>query len=275
MLQIKAYSKINLGYSLQKKRQDDYRNFSSIHLKSMLYDEIIIEPGNQLEIIYHNIHSTFLDKLIQKCIKVLKNYYILNKILAKITINKRIPINYGLGTRASIAVSLIKGLGDFLQLEIGYGDLNDISNIIHPELEYFNSELNATLILNGEVLNYLNINNPYYTLVIFPKVNYEFELINELLDEKSETANIEINKFDVFNQELILSQDMFLPNNVENHIIGKYNELKFLKNSLNDLAVFSSLNNKGSSLFAFYDDINKCKETLNKINPIIYYAECY
>ncbi len=241
----------------------------------MLYDEIIFEPNNEFEIVYKNTKELEIGKIIKKTVNVFKNYFVFDIIPAKIIINKRIPINYGLGSRISTAMTIIKGLAEFLKIELSFGDLNDILLIINPELEFLNTEKNAVLIQNGEIIQYLNIQNPYSTIIVFPKINYSFKTFESIIKKYriKQEFNTSIKKIN--SENVILNPDLFLPNNVENILIAEYPELKNIKLILEKDSVFSSLNNKGSSFFGFYDNIEKLRATVNQLKSMGYHTEAY
>lgn len=273
MLILNAFSTIKLGYSLHNKRQDGYFNISTILLKTELHDEILIQSSDNFDIVYNNIPKSEIDNIIKKSVNVFKNYYIIDKILAKIIINKRIPINYGFSSRISIAMTLVKGLAKFLGIEFGFGDLNDISLIVNPELEFFNTEKNATIIDNGQVTQYLDIINPYHTLIVFPKINYNFETFEKIIEKHQAKENNQLNMKRINSDETKLNPDLFIPNNIENFIMKEFPELRNIKSILEKDALFSTLNGKGSSLFAFYDDLKKLELTVNILQSMGYHTE--
>jgi len=163
-LTIKSYSKINLGLWVKEKRIDGYHEIETIFLENeSLYDDIEIrfEVNNKSD-----ISVFFLQEELNQKVLNTENlaYKATSKFLNKINfcgnciikINKRIPLEAGLGGGSSNAAYVLKGLNQMFNHPLSLDELLDLALQIGSDVPFFIYGKACLAKGRGEILTPLN-----------------------------------------------------------------------------------------------------------------------
>ena len=235
---IKAPAKINLFLHVLNKRQDGYHNIKSGITFVNLFDEVCVTKNSSMLIQYSGTfkpgHGFFDDCIIKKTLKFLN---LDNKINLKINVKKNIPIQAGLGSGSTNAVSLIKALEKLKIIKIKknykfYSQLgSDIPVFLHGKNAYVEGI--------GEKIFQREFPR-YFFLLVKPDINFSTKKMYDKISMNLQYNNI-VNNDDYGNDfENIAIK--------ENEQIGQI--LKYLSNSKN--CIFSQMTGSGSCCFAAY-----------------------
>ena len=144
-MKLKSPSKINLALWIKEKRPDGYHEIETIFYENKnLYDEIEIEFTECNELF---IEVSFIQKELNKFIPNDKNLAykaallffekLDTKGICKITINKNIPLEAGLGGGSSNAASVLKGLNEIFSCQLHESELLILSEKLGSDVPFF------------------------------------------------------------------------------------------------------------------------------------------
>lgn len=263
-MMIKAYAKINVGLNVLNKREDGYHDLDMVMLPITLHDSIEVKTlknENQTFVTcdaFELIDSDY--NLVTNAVALLRKKYKFKENF-QITIYKRIPIAAGLGGGSSDAASVIKYLNTHLKINASEDELADLLKDLGSDIPFFIYNKPARVKGKGEQLEFFELKNSYYCLVLKPKLG----LSTKKVFEKSDTMEI-----DTFDMDKIIdflktddleALDKVIGNSLEKPAFHLYKELKELKEEIKNLNLKPVLmSGSGSSIFALSKDKNELFE---------------
>lgn len=231
MIKLKSYAKINLALEV-KDIIDGYHQVNNIMVPIDLYDELIFEKSNKIELINNEIENN----IILKAANLIINKYNINSGV-KININKKIPIAAGLAGGSSNAATTLIGINKLYDLNLSINELKSLAEELGSDVPFFINNKLAYCYNHGEKIKELNIDyNKINILLIIPNINIENKTrmvysnyvyngiskedkINNVI-EALKTNNLELLENNIFND---LTEAALKTNNELNNI---YNELR-------------------------------------------------
>ena len=137
---IRCHAKINLVLDVLGKRSDNFHELDSIMLLTSLFDELEMKVNNSncINIATSGIDIRSEDNLIYKCLNLLKKEYNLSEGF-DIILNKKIPLESGLGGGSSDAASALLGANKLLNLGLSLDELAKIGAQIGSDIPCFQS----------------------------------------------------------------------------------------------------------------------------------------
>lgn len=176
----KAYAKINLTLNILNKRNDGYHNLKSVMIPIDLYDELSFEISDEYQLI-SNYDLNVDDNIITKVFNIFKEKYKIGNV--KITLNKKIPTQAGLGGGSADATATIRGLNDLFELDLSIKELETIANCVGSDTLFTLHNKPAVVTSRGDELSFIDINSDFYILLIKPNLGIStkeaFENIKE------------------------------------------------------------------------------------------------
>ncbi|MDD5434566.1 MAG: 4-(cytidine 5'-diphospho)-2-C-methyl-D-erythritol kinase [Nitrospira sp.] len=170
-LLLKTPAKINLFLKITGKRSDGYHDIFTVMQMVELWDELIIEPSNALEIICSNNDELSGDgNLIYKAALKLKEYSGV-KAGARITLHKVIPVGAGLGGGSSDAAAALSGLNKLWGTGLSDTKLAVIGSGLGSDVPFF---LNGPVAIGqgrGDELISLNGPSDFWFLLVNPGIH--------------------------------------------------------------------------------------------------------
>lgn len=251
-ISLKAPAKINLYLKVLGKRRDGYHEIESLVQAIDLYDDIVIEKSDVLEL---ECDDPSLDKdennlALKAAILLQQRAYFPG---AKIILKKKIPIGSGLGGGSSDAAFVIRGLCKLYGLDLSLGQKMDLAAEIGSDVPFFLSGGQAIMAGRGEKLFSVKLPVDYYLVVIVPPVtsstreayeNLKIDLTNKmeasLLQRKIELSGF-YRKLNLFNNDL------------EEIVSRKIPELKKIRDILDASGgIYSSMTGSGSAVYGIF-----------------------
>lgn len=208
-----SYAKINLGLNVFKLDQGKpkHRIESIFVLNKDFYNEIQLTKAKKLL-----IHSKTMNQFeIDSCIKALdyfqKKFHC--NVNYKITIDKKIPSQAGLGGSSSIIGTIFKYLIAQNNLKISIDEIKDIAIKIGSDVPFFMSGYDICLVKGyGEIIEPIKCDNiPTFKIIPTPfTINCKdaFKLFDEM-------QNYNHNDYEYIKQHLNNLSDIELINNLE------------------------------------------------------------
>lgn len=250
---MKAFGKINIGLNILDKRDDGYHNIETIFLPVDICDSIEFFDSDEITI-ETNLEYLPTDKnnICYKAANILKEKYAVDEAVY-IKLIKKIPVGAGLGGGSSDAALVLNELNKRWKLNLSYNELFEIAFSLGSDVPYFLKEGIAYALGRGEQLTYIDLNFPYYVVIVYPNLSVSTKWAYEKYTVKEKGKLIEYNKIiQSAIEEPSIFREKFI-NDFESIVFKRYAGLISIKNVLYEKnALFASLSGSGSSLFGFY-----------------------
>ena len=268
--QIKSFAKINLGLKVLNKRDDDFHNINSIFIQIDLHDILNFIPSKKFSIECDNNHiPTNHHNTIYKAYNILDDIYSFNNHYT-ILLNKKIPIESGLGGGSSNAAATLMMLNKIHNLNLNVEQLMEIGIKIGSDVPFFIKGGCKLVSGRGEIINKYNAPNlkTLSFLLFFPKfsisTSWAYKKIKNNLDDRLDST-----KFPALDE--VVDWKLF-ENSFEKVVGSAYPEILEIKELImNTGALYSSLSGSGSTMFGVYkkEFIKEAKNKLNNYNTLI------
>ncbi len=255
MLTIKTPAKINWVLSVLRKRQDGYHDIISLIHAIDLYDTMIFDDSDRVEIIC-NMPIKMENNLVYKAIRAFQDYTGINRGI-KVTLNKEIPIGAGLAGGSSDAAATLKAINKLWQIGLSNSELQQIGAKLGSDIPFF---FNLPLCIvegRGDIVKPLEIKKSHTLLLVKPpfsistKWAYNSLTLTRELTEIYEKINNNIWQL----YELLVRGDekLTLWNDLEKVVLQKYPEIDKIKKRLLTLGAKASLmSGSGSTVFGLF-----------------------
>jgi 4-diphosphocytidyl-2-C-methyl-D-erythritol kinase len=250
---IKAFAKVNIGLNVLDQRGDGYHNIETIFAPINLYDTLQFFDSDEISIETNWKHLPVDEhNLCYKAAKILKEKYAPDKGV-HIDVTKKIPIGAGLGGGSSDAAHVLNELNKLWKLDLPDDELFKTALSLGSDVPYFLKGGVAYALGRGEELTYLDLQFPYYVIIVYPNLCISTKWAYEKYQEKEASK---LFGYDKFLQLAINEPDIFrekFTNDFEKIVFTRYAGLISIKNVLYEKgALFASLSGTGSALFGFY-----------------------
>ena len=245
--------KINLGLSITEKRDDGFHNLKSIMYPVNLCDmlEIIIAPDKQFEFNSSGIkiNGQHSDNLVVKSYKLLKPEHQLPPV--KIHLHKIIPTGAGLGGGSSDAAFTIKTLNDLFNLGLSNMAMQDYARELGADCAFFIKNKPVFVTKKGDQFSPIELNlKNYYITIVKPNIQISTPEAYSWI-----TPNLKKLSLQYVINEPVKNWKMFLNNDFENEVFGRYPVIKKIKEKLyKSGAVYASLSGSGSAVYGIFEE---------------------
>lgn len=265
---LKARAKINLSLEVLNKREDNYHNIKSIFQKINLYDEMYIEKNdiNRFDLITNIDSLNSKENIIYKAYLKLKEKY--NSITGiKVILNKRIPMQAGLGGGSTDCASFIIGISKLFDLGLSKLEMKTIGKSLGADVVpcFYNKAILAEGI--GDKITTINSNFKYYIVIIKPNICCNTKEMYNLIDKRKNIISLDVSNkiikgLQQNNIEMIAKN---LYNTFENvqleDVLIQNIKKEFIKNG----AVGSLLTGSGSCVYGIFKDKKIAKDAYKKL----------
>ena len=238
-MKCKSNAKINLGLKI-KGIKDGYHLLESTFVPINIYDEIEITESDVDEIVGMDIDIE--QNIIYKAICLVRKRYNIKKKY-KVTINKEIPMQGGLGGGSSNAASVLKALNKINNLELDDCKLAILGLELGSDVPFFIYNKPSIVLGRGEIVKPIDDFKKIFGVLIFDDMYFSTKKVFDTFD------NIEIK------EELL--------NDLENAARALPNGEKIvdIENTLKELGAYvTSLTGSGGAIFGLFDSKEKAKK---------------
>ena len=285
---IPAYAKINLYLKVTGKQDNGYHNLKMLMQSISLHDDIYIQKNNsgkiRVDIINENnlsenerISLADKDNLVYKAAELLLNQYKPN-VGVDIALNKRIPMQAGLGGGSSDAASVLLGLNWYLDLKLSINELSLLGLKLGADIPFCLRGGLALVEGIGEQVTPLPKIKMKYVLIVKPNIGIStkeaFAHYDRCLDEKSKNDAFE-NLIKALEKEELryILPNMF--NDLETAVFNMAPEIAKIKMELEKLAGGALMTGSGSAIFTLFDDYYKALECFERIKKFENMAQMF
>ena len=266
---VKAPAKINLYLEIINKRADGYHNIESVMHTVSLFDilELTKIEDNKIELVCDNADLSDTKKnLVYKAAEKVKEKYKIN-CGVKIKLTKNIPMGAGLGGGSSDAAATILALNKIWNINDDIKNLELLGATLGADVPFFMTGGTAKISGIGDIVEKINTNfsgtfvlvkpnfgvsTPYaYSKVKFPLTNiHKISKITTILEKEA---------FDFES-----AKDLFF-NRFEDFIFDEYQEIKQIREVLEDLGCASLMSGSGATVFGLVHDKENLDFILNEL----------
>jgi len=262
---IKSYAKINLALNITGKTNSLHKIESIISFVS-LHDEILIKRinSNKHIISFKGKFSKRIGKnnSISKLLDLLEKKKIIKGKKFHIKINKKIPIQAGLGGGSMNAASILKYFIQKKIIKISKKEIIIISNSIGSDVILGLRFINCVLTSKNKI-KYFKSYEKIYTLIVKPNFGCSTKDIYS-----------KVRKFDrsILNRPNIRMFDLNFLSKMQNSLepiaFSKYPKLQAIKSYLeiSSKAFFVRMTGSGSALIAYFKSKEKCENAKRQFN---------
>ena len=257
-LLLKSYSKINICLNVVGKREDGYHELDMIMLPLQLHDSILFSelPNARnhyvtiddfsLGLLKYNLATKTIDKMSDM-------YHFNNKF--RVTIHKVIPMQSGLGGGSSNSGTVINALNQYLKLNLSNDELITIATGLGADVPFFVFNKPARCRGIGEKLEFINIKNDYYVLIVKPEQGCSTEGVYNV----SDTMDLPLGDVDKVKKALEEGDDDLLADSIFNALeepaISLVPEIQVIKDKLKIAGLkIVQMTGSGSAVFALSTD---------------------
>jgi 4-diphosphocytidyl-2-C-methyl-D-erythritol kinase len=187
---LRAFAKVNLGLHVFAKRADGYHDLDTIFQTVSLHDTIEFSSTEQPHLVLSCSDRALgadEDNLVMKAARALKTRFATAKG-ARIRLNKRIPMQAGLGGGSSNAAVSLLGLAALWQLNVAPNELLEMAAELGADVPFFFHGGTAHATGAGETIESLADAPARFLLIIKPNAGISTVDAYKLLDARSLTS---------------------------------------------------------------------------------------
>ena len=257
-LLLKSYAKINICLNVVGKRKDGYHELDMIILPLKLHDSILMTELKSatdhfvtiddfsLGLFKYNIATATIEKM-------QKTYQFPEKF--RITIHKNIPMQSGLGGGSSNSGTVINAVNDYCKLGMTDEDKIKIATGLGADVPFFVFNKPARCRGIGEKLDFINVKNDYYALIVKPAQGCSTQQVYEV----SDTMDLPVGDVEKVKEALETGNDDLLAESIFNALeqpaISIVPEIQVIKNKLYAAGLkIVQMTGSGSAVFALSTD---------------------
>ncbi len=265
-LTLRVPAKINWFLKVTGKRDDGYHNIISLMQCISLYDDLILEHADTLQVV-SDLDIPLDDNLVYKAASLLKKHTSYRKG-AKIILQKGIPIGAGLGGGSSNAAYTLSGLNMLWGLELNNEELRSIGTEIGSDVPFFLNGPSAIVEGKGEKLSPIKLDSSTVLLLVKPPISvstaWAYASFDKLNDSRLTKKTIDIKLLcQAFKKQDFASLSTMLSNDLEKVIIERYPVVGEIKNRLLERGVvISAMSGSGPTVFGVFDNKDMAEKAI-------------
>ena len=267
---VKAPAKINLYLEIINKRFDGYHNIESVMHTVSLFDilEFTQIPENKIELVCDNLQLSFDIKknLVYRAAEKVKEKYNISSGV-KIKLTKNIPMGAGLGGGSSDAAATILALSKIWNINDDIKNLELLGASLGADVPFFMTGGTAKISGIGDIVEKINTNFNGTFVLVKPNFGvstpYAYSKVKFPLTKPHKISKIisDLEK-GVFDFES--AKDLFF-NRFEDFIFDEYQEIKQIREVLEDLGCASLMSGSGATVFGLVHDRESIDFILNEL----------
>ena len=255
---VRSPAKINICLNVVGKRDDGYHLLDMVILPLELHDSMLfneIKPNNDNYVTIDDYSLGPIQyNLVTMAIEALKEYKKFNNSF-RVSIHKNIPMQAGLGGGSSNAACTMVALNKYLKLGLTNEEMIEQGKKLGADIPFFIMGKPARCRGIGEQLDFINIKNDYYVLLVKPQEGCSTKGVYEVSDTMDlPVGNVEkvIEALETGDDDL-LAESIF--NALEKPAMSLVPEIQNIKQEMFDAGLkIVQMTGSGSAVFALSTD---------------------
>jgi len=250
---LEAPAKINWFLSVLNKREDGYHNIVSLMQSVSLFDTLLFEESERLEVI-SDISDLPAEKNLAFKAAILMQALAGVSSGARITLKKDIPLAAGLGGGSSDAACALIGLNRLWGLNLNAADLRDMGAELGSDVPFFIDDIFAVVEGRGEAITSLGHAIEIPLLLVNPGILISAAWAYEALQVGLTKKAVDIKLFcqSLARKDFDALRSLQI-NDLEQPVLKAYSEIGRIKQLLLEQgAVMSAMSGSGSTVFGVF-----------------------
>lgn len=251
---VKARAKINLNLEIVNKREDGYHNLKSVFQKINLYDEITITKTNndQFKLITNIKELSSSKNIIYKAYVKLQEKYNISGI--EVMLNKRIPMQAGLGGGSTDCASFLLAMNKLFNLNLSISEIESIGKTLGADVVpcLYNRAVIAEGI--GDIITKVNTDFKYYLVLVKPDMSCNTKEMYDRIDNNKVFNRLD--NTDTIVEGLENNNLELITNNLHNafeEVLENKTIIEEIKSEFkNNEAMVSQLTGSGSCVYGIF-----------------------
>ncbi|MDD7318066.1 MAG: 4-(cytidine 5'-diphospho)-2-C-methyl-D-erythritol kinase [Prevotella sp.] len=245
-------AKINLGLNVVSKRQDGYHSLETVFYPIPLFDVLEIEPSQastSLVLKGQTIEGNPNDNLVMKAYDAMRQRRPIPNV--RITLDKRIPSQAGMGGGSSDCAYTITSLNEMFSLGMSIGEMRDVAASLGADCPFFIAPEPSFAEGIGEKLTPLPFSlQGYWIAVVKPPVSVSTrDAFSKIVPKRPSERCDSIVLGDISEWKNRLKNDF------EDSVFGIYPELSAVKQRLYNMgALYSCMSGSGSAVVGIFSE---------------------
>lgn len=243
-------AKLNVGLSIQSKREDGYHDIVTIMTPIPLYDILEVLPAERFSFVQTGLQIPADGKLnlCERAFLLMKEKYGIGDV--KIQLRKQIPFGAGLGGGSADAAFVLKALNDLFNLSIKTGELENLAAQLGSDCPFFIDASPKLAKGRGEVLSPIKERLSGLRLVVLnPKIHVSTAFAYSVIVPKVKQLDWEAS----WNSSIDEWQELFT-NDFEKPISEHFPLIaEIIQELKNQGALYAAMSGSGSSVFGLFD----------------------
>ncbi len=263
---LEAPAKINWFLSVLNKGEDGYHNIVSLMQSVSLFDTLLFEESEKLELISDISDLPPERNLVFKA-AVLMQAFTGVRAGARITLRKDIPLAAGLGGGSSDAACALLGLNRLWGLNLSVADLRDLGSKLGSDVPFFIDDIFAVVEGRGDVVTSLGTAKEISLLLVNPGIRisaaWAYEALQVRLTKKSVDIKLFCQSLDKRDFGLLRSLQI---NDLEQPVLKTYSEISRIKDLLLEKgAVMSAMSGSGSTVYGVFRTVDEVQNAFESM----------
>ena len=268
MFVMKAPGKINWFLSVLNRREDGYHNIRSLMQCVDLYDTLLFEEADELEVISDIQGLHIGQNLVYRAAMIMK-CRIRERKGARITLRKEIPLASGMGGGSSDAAYALMGLNRLWELNLKRETLMEMGAEIGSDVPFFIGNFCSIVEGRGEVITPVTCAPSLTLLLVNPGIPvsaaWAYQALRPGLTKKSVDIKLFCQTLD--RKDFDVLRPMMI-NDLEEAVISAYPEIGRIKNRLRDVgAEASAMSGSGSTVFGVFRSSKEAMHAAKSFGP--------
>jgi len=267
MFTLKAPAKINWFLSVLRKRGDGYHDIRSLMQCVDLYDTLLFEENDTLEVISDLKDLPVEQNLVYRAAMLMRAIAGGNRG-ARISLKKEIPPAGGMGGGSCDAAVTLLGLNRLWQMNLSTQRLRELGASIGSDVPFFVNNVYALVEGRGEVITPLSEAPVVPLLLVNPGIPVstawaykegQIRLTKKTVDIKLFCQTLDRGDFAILHSLLV--------NDLEDAVIGAYPEIGRIKDQLRRLgAAASAMSGSGSTVFGVFRSVEDAQNAARNVD---------
>lgn len=247
---LKAPAKVNLFLEVKGKRPDGYWEIETVMQPVRLYDTLILEEANDLEVVAKGEEIPEKENIVLSAAEILKKKSGFRGG-ARIELEKSIPVGRGLGGGSSDAAAVLQGLNRLWRLGVSRENLASMAGDLGADVPFFLYGGTCLCRGRGEVVEPLASKKVLHYVLVWPEFGIPTKKIYKnlriILTETKRESKILIEGLRLGELEKVVRHCY---NRLENTALNLYPQLGEIKNKLKEVPfLYSGMTGSGSCFF--------------------------
>lgn len=241
--------KINLGLRITAKRIDGYHDLDTVFYPLALYDALEFIEANEMKFSSSSIPIPIVGKnIVIAAYDLVKSDYP-NIPALHIHLHKQIPIGAGLGGGSGNAVTMLKMLNTYYNLNLSEEKLFQYALQLGSDCPFFLHETACEASGRGEVLNSIALDlSDYQIVLVYPDLHVSTASAFSAIQPQQ----LQLSCSEIVKQPIETWRDL-LVNDFEVPLFNSYPILAEIKRKLYELgASYAAMSGSGSALYGLF-----------------------